>query len=114
MIYLKLFLRDDKVDNWIKQEHVKVSSILMILKKNLGYKNQDEIITKTGLNSSFLRIKLCWRTDIEYSELTKILNGIVKFYIETPSKRYYYQGRILLECVSENGILIFVPYYRTL
>ena len=115
MIYLKILLRDDKVDDWIKQEHVKVSSILMILKKNLGYKNQAEIIRKTGLDSSFLRIKLCWRNDQDYSELTQILNGIVKFSIETPSKRYYYnRGRNLLDYVAENGSLIFIPYYRAL
>ena len=114
MIYLKIILRDDKVDDWIKQEHVKVSSILMILKKNLGYKNQDEIIRKTGLDSFFLRIKLCWRNDTEYSELTQILNGIVKFSIETPAKRYHYRGRNLLDCVVENGTLVFIPYYRAI
>ena len=114
MIYLKILLRDDKVDDWIKQEHIKVSSILMILKKNLGYKNQDEIIRKTGLDSSFLRIKLCWRNDTEYSELTQILNGIVKFSIETPAKRYYYRGRNLLDYVAENGSLVFTPYYKAI
>jgi hypothetical protein len=114
MIYLKIILRDDKVNDWIKQEQVKVSSILIILKKNLGYKNQDEIITKTGLDPSFLRIKLCWRNDTEYSELTRILNGIVKFSIETPAKRYYYRGRNLLDYVAENGSLVFIPYYRTI
>ena len=115
MIYLKILLRDDKVDNWIKQEHVKVSSILMILKKNLGYKNQDEIIRKTGLDSSFLRIKLCWRTDQDYSELCQILNGIVQFSIETPSeRRYYYRGRNILDYVAKNGSLVFTPYYKAI
>lgn len=108
MIYLKILLRDD----WIKQEHVKVSSILMILKKNLGYKNLEEIIDKTGLDSSFLRIKLCWRTDTDYSELCQILNGIVRYSVETPSKRYYYRGRNLLDYVAENGSLVFISYYR--
>jgi hypothetical protein len=77
MIYLKILLRNDKVDDWIKQEQIKVSSILMILKKNLGYKNQAEIIRKTNLDSSFLRIKLCWKTDQEYTDLLCVLNGIV-------------------------------------
>ena len=114
MIYLKILLRDDKVDDWIKQEHVKVSSILMILKKNLGYKNHDEIIKKTGLGSSFLRIKLCWRTDTDYSELCRVLNGIVRFSIETSAKRYYYRGRNLLDYVAGNGVLIFTPYYKAI
>lgn len=115
---LKIILRDNKVDDWIKQEHFKVSSILMILKKNLGYKNQDEIIRKTGLDSSFLRIKLCWRNDTEYSELTKILNGIVKYSIENsienPAERYYRRGRNLLNFVAENGSLVFTPYYEAI
>lgn len=113
MIYLKILLRDDKVDDWIKQEHVKVSSILMILKKNLSYKNQDEIIRKTGLDSSFLRIKLCWRTDTDYSELTQILNGIID-YMATGKRAYFYRGRCLLDYVAENGSLVFIPYYRAI
>ena len=113
MIYLKILLRDDKVERWIEREHIKVSSILMILKKNLGYKNQTEIITKTDLDPSFLRIKLCWRTDQDYSELCQILNGIVRFSIESPKKRYYY-GRCLLDYVAENGALIFTPYYKAI
>lgn len=114
MIYLKILLRDDKVDDWIKNEGIKTSSILMILKKNFGYKNQDEIIDKTGLDSSFLRIKLCWRDDTEYSELTQILNEIVRFSTGAPTKRYHYRGRILLDYVAENGTLVFTSYYRAL
>lgn len=113
MIYLKILLSDDKVERWIEREHIKVSSILMILKKNLGYKNQTEIITKTDLDPSFLRIKLCWRNDQDYSELCQILNGIVRFLTESPKRRYL-SGRYLLDYVAENGILTFISYYKTL
>ena len=110
-MYLKIILRNDKVEEWIEREHIKVSSILMILKKNLGYKNQEEIIRKTGLDSSFLRIKLCWRGDPDYSEITKILNGIVG-YMSSGKRAYYYRGRCLLDYVESGGKLVFVPYYR--
>ena len=114
MIYLKILLRDDKVEKWMESEKVKISSILIILKKNLGYKNQEEIIRKTGLDSSFLRIKLCWRTDSEYFELCQTLNGIVEYFTETPSSKryYYYRGRTLLDYVAKNGTLAFTPYYK--
>ena len=117
MIYLKILLRDDKVDDWIKQEHIKVSSILMILKKNLGYKNQEEIIRKTNLDSSFLRIKLCWKTDQEYTDLLCVLNGIVEYFISTStqsSKRFYFRGRTVLDFIDKNGILTYIPYYKTI
>lgn len=115
MIYLKILLRDDKVDDWIENEGVKTSSILMILKKNLGYKNQNDIILKTGLDSSFLRVKLCWRTDQDYSKICQILNGIVGYFLSTVIRPPdYYGGRNLLDYVAENGSLIFIPYYRAL
>jgi hypothetical protein len=114
LIYLKLFLRDAEVKSWIEAEDIKVSSILMILKKNLGYKNQSEIIRKVGLDSSFLKIKLCWRNDAEYSKICQTLNGIVSYYLATSKKLYYYGGRDLLDYIEENGKLEFVPYYKTL
>jgi hypothetical protein len=116
LIYLKLFLRDAEVKSWIEAEDIKVSSILMILKKSLGYKNQTEIIRKTNLDSSFLRIKLCWKTDQEYTDLLCVLNGIVGYFISTSTqgKRYYYRGRTLLDFMEENGYLTFIPYYKTL
>jgi hypothetical protein len=115
-MYLKLFLRDAEVKSWIEAEDIKVSSILMILKKSLGYKNQTEIIRKTNLDSSFLRIKLCWKTDQEYTDLLCVLNGIVGYFISTSTqgKRYYYRGRTLLDFMEENGYLTFIPYYKTL
>ena len=111
---MKILLRDDKVEDWIEQEHIKVSSILRILKKNLGYKNQVDIITKTGLDPSFLRIKLCWRTDQEYSEICQVLNGIISYCLATLRKRpYYYHGRVLLEYIENGGgNLEFTPYYK--
>ena len=112
MIYLKLFLKDAEVKSWIKAEDIKVSSILMILKKSLGYKNQTEIIRKTNLNSSFLRIKLCWKTDQEYTDLLCVLNGIVGYYTSTSTR--YYNGRTLLDFINENGCLTYIPYYKTL
>ena len=112
MIYLKLFLKDSEVESWIKAEDIKVSSILMILKKSLGYKNQTEIIRKTNLNSSFLRIKLCWKTDQEYTDLLCVLNGIVGYYTSTSTR--YYNGRTLLDFINENGCLTYIPYYKTL
>ena len=112
MIYLKLFLKDAEVKSWIKAEDIKVSSILMILKKSLGYKNQTEIIRKTNLNSSFLRIKLCWKTDQEYTDLLCILNGIVEYYTSTFTR--YYNGRTLLDFINENGRLTYISYYKTL
>ena len=115
MIYLKLFLEDSKVKSWIEAEHIKVSSILMILKKNLGYKNRVDIITKTGLDPSFLRTKLCWRTDQEYSEMCQVLNGIVGYFLSTVIRPPgYFGGRDLLDFVEKNGKLEFVPYYRAL
>jgi len=112
MIYLKLFLRDAEVKSWIEAEDIKVSSILMILKKSLGYKSQTEIIRKTNLNSSFLRIKLCWKTDQEYTDLLCILNGIVEYYTSTFTR--YYNGRTLLDFINENGRLTYISYYETL
>ena len=112
MIYLKLFLKDAEVKSWLKAEDIKVSSILMILKKSLGYKNQTEIIRKTNLNSSFLRIKLCWKTDQEYTDLLCVLNGIVGYYTSTSTR--YYNGRTLLDFINENGCLTYIPYYKTL
>jgi hypothetical protein len=116
LIYLKLFLKDSEVKSWIETEGIKVSSILMILKKSLGYKNQTEVIVKTNLDSSFLRIKLCWKTDQEYTDLLCVLNGIVGYFISTSTqgKRYYYRGRTLLDFMEENGYLTFIPYYKTL
>ena len=116
MIYLKLFLRDAEVKSWIEAEDIKVSSILMILKKSLGYKNQTEIIRKTNLDSSFLRIKLCWKTDQEYTDLLCVLNGIVGYFTSTSTqgKRFYYRGRTLLDFINENGGLIYIPYYSIL
>ena len=116
MIYLKLFLRDVEVKSWIETEDIKVSSILMILKKSLGYKNQTEIIRKTNLDSSFLRIKLCWKTDQEYTDLLCVLNGIVGYFnsTSTQGKRYFYRGRTLLDFIDENGCLTYIPYYKTL
>ena len=116
MIYLKLFLRDAEVKSWIEAEDIKVSSILMILKKSLGYKNQTEIIRKTNLDSSFLRIKLCWKTDQEYIDLLCVLNGIVGYFNSTytQGKRYFYRGRTLLDFIDENGYLTYIPYYKTL
>jgi len=111
MIYLKLFLRDAEVKSWIEAEDIKVSSILMILKKSLGYKNQTEIIRKTNLDSSFLRIKLCWRTDQEYTDLLCVLNGIVGYFISTST---YYNGRTLLDFIDKNGCLTYIPYYKTI
>ena len=112
MIYLKLFLRDAEVKSWIEAEDIKVSSILMILKKSLGYKNQTEIIRKTNLDSSFLRIKLCWKTDQEYTDLLCVLNGIVGYFTSTSTQ--YYNGRTLLDFIDENGYLTYIPYYKTL
>ena len=113
MIYLKLFLKDSEVESWIKAEDIKVSSILMILKKSLGYKSQTEIIRKTNLNSSFLRIKLCWKTDQEYTDLLCVLNGIIKYFIST-STYTYFKGKTLLDFINKNGLLIYIPYYKTI
>ena len=115
-MYLKLFLRDEEVKSWIEAEDIKVSSILMILKKSLSYKNQTEIIRKTNLDSSFLRIKLCWKTDQEYTDLLCVLNGIVGYFISTSAlgKRYFYRGRTLLDFIDENGYLTYIPYYKTI
>ena len=113
MIYLKLFLKDAEVKSWIKAEDIKVSSILMILKKSLGYKNQTEIIRKTNLDSSFLRIKLCWKTDQEYTDLLCVLNGIVGYFV-SQGKRYFFSGRTLLDFIDKNGVLTYIPYYKTL
>jgi len=117
LIHLKLFLKDAEVKSWIEAEDIKVSSILMILKKSLGYKNQTEIIRKTNLDSSFLRIKLCWKTDQEYTELLCVLNGIVEYFISTSAqgKRFYFRGRTLLEFINENRRnLTPILYYKTL
>ena len=111
MIYLKLFLRDAEVKSWIETENIKVSSILMILKKSLGYKNQTEIIRKTNLDSSFLRIKLCWKTETEYQELLCILNGIAKIYTDT-KPGLYYKGTRVLDFVEKFGSLRYIPYYQ--
>ena len=88
----------------------------MILKKSLGYKNQTEIIRKTNLDSSFLRIKLCWKTDQEYTDLLCVLNGIVGYFISTSTqgKRFYYKGRTLLDFIDKNGYLTYIHYYKTL
>ena len=110
MIYLKLFLKDEEVKSWIEAEDIKVSSILMILKKSLGYKNQTEIIRKTNLDSSFLRIKLCWKTDQEYTDLLCVLNGIVGYFTSTSTQ--YYNGRTLLDFINENGYLTYISYYK--
>lgn len=114
MIYLKLFLRDAEVKSWIEAEDIKVSSILMILKRNLGYKNREEIISKTNLDEGFLRIKLCWRTDQEYSDIVCTLNGLVRYYIEAPKRERYYWGRTLLDFVEDHGSLTYIPYYKIL
>jgi len=116
LIYLRLFLKDAEVKSWIEAEDIKVSSILMILKKSLGYKNQIEIIRKTNLDPSFLRIKLCWKTDQEYTDLLCVLNGIVEYFISisTKGKRFYCKGRALLDFINENGCLIYTPYYSIL
>lgn len=114
MIYLKILLGDNKVDRWIEREKFNVSSILMILKKNLGYKNQGEIIRKTNLDPSFLKIKLCWKTDTEYSEITKILNDLIEYYTSGESRYFRYRGRVVLEVVAKGGKLEFVPYYKML
>ena len=116
MIYLKLFLRDEEVKLWIEAENIKVSSILMILKKSLGYKNQTEIIRKTNLDSSFLRIKLCWRTDQEYIDLLCVLIGIVGYFTATSTqgKRSSFRGRTLLDYIDKNGGLTFIPYFKSL
>ena len=114
MIYLKLFLRDAEVKSWIEAEDIKVSSILMILKKSLGYKNQTEIIRKTNLDSSFLRVKLCWKTDQEYTDLLCVLNGIVGYFVSTPTQSLYYRGRTLLDFIDKNGSLTYIPYYKTI
>lgn len=114
MIYLKILLGDNKVDRWIEREKFNVSSILMILKKNLGYKNQDEIIRKTNFDPSFLKIKLCWKTDTEYFEITKILNDLIEYYTSDKSRYFRYRGRVVLDVVAKGGNLEFVPYYKTL
>ena len=110
MIYLKLFLKDSELKSWIEAEDIKVSSILMILKKSLGYKNQIEIIRKTNLDPSFLRIKLCWKTDQEYTDLLCVLNGIVGYFTSTSTQ--YYNGRTLLDFINENGYLTYISYYK--
>jgi hypothetical protein len=113
MIYLKLFLSDAEVESWIEDEDIKVSSILMILKKSLKYKNQTEVIKKTNLDPSFLRIKLCWKTDQEYTDLLCVLNGIIKYFIST-STYTHFKGKTLLDFINKNGLLIYIPYYKTI
>lgn len=115
MIYLKLFLKDEEVKSWIEAEDIKVSSILMILKKSLGYKNQTEVIRKTNLDSSFLRIKLCWKTDQEYTDLLCVLNGIVEYFTSNfTSTSTYFKGKTLLDFINENGYLTYISYYKIL
>ena len=113
MIYLKLFLGDSEVKSWLESEHIKESSILMILKKSLGYKNQEEVIKKTNLDPSFLRIKLYWRTDQEYSEILYVLNGFID-YFASQGRSDYYRGRTLLDYVVENGIFAYISYWELL
>ena len=75
-MFIKIFLRNDKVKDWIKSENIKTSSILMILKKNLGYKNRGQILRNINycLSATFLNTKLCWRTDADYSDICCTLN----------------------------------------
>ena len=113
MIYLKLFLGDLEIKSWIESENIKESSILMILKKRKKKKNQEEVIKKTNLDYSFLRIKLCWRTDQEYSEILYVLNGFID-YFAAQGRSDYYRGRTLLDYVEENGILAYISYWKLL
>jgi hypothetical protein len=113
MIYLRIILRDDKVKDWIEKEHIKTSTVLTILKKNLGYKNRAQIIKNIScFSSTFINTRLCWRTDAEYSDICCTLNGLVKCCSLLDGRQYYY-GKRLLEYVEKNGVLTYVPYYRT-
>jgi len=114
-MFIKIFLRDDKVKDWIKSENIKTSSILMILKKNLGYKNRGQILRNINycLSATFLNTKLCWRTDAEYSDICCTLNGLIR-YCSSLNKHQYYFGKSLLDYVENRGVLKFIPYYRTL
>jgi hypothetical protein len=111
MIWLKFFIKDNEVESWKKSEGYTISSILMILKRAQGYKNGKEITKKTHLDPSFLRIKLCWKSETEYQELLCILNGIAKIYTDTKPVLYY-KGTCVLDFVEKFGSLRYIPYYQ--
>ena len=113
MVYLKILLSNEKEKSWLESEGMKCSSILMILKKNLGYKNQTEILKKTDLDPAFLKIKLFWKTDQEFSEITQLLNGLVNILPHNSRVTYYTRGRYLLGYKEKGGKLEYVPYFKT-
>ena len=108
MIWLKFFVKDDEIESWSKSEGYTISSILMILKNAHGYKNGTEITEKTNLDPTFLRIKLCWKSETEYKELLCILNGVVKIYTD---QNLYYRGTCVLDFINKFETLEYVPYY---
>lgn len=99
---IKFVLGEDSVKGWLKSEGYKTGTIQIILKGNLGCKNLGDIVRRTKLDTSFLRTKLCWKTDQEYSDICSLLNDVV-----AAERTCYWRGRGLLDYSVQGGKLCF-------
>ncbi len=106
---IKIYFDNDELKSWMKREGYTAKSILRIVEKNLGFTCEREIIEKTKLDSSFLRIPLCWKTESEYNTISCILNGVVERYI-TPPKPYI-RGKNILDYNLSGGNFCHVSFF---
>ena len=104
-MYIKLFVIDSKIKDWLDREGYKVSTILMIIKKNLHIKNGQTIITNYYVERSFINTKLCWKTEDDYNQIVRRINDILTY--STIDNRY----RNHLCYIEKSGSLVYLPYY---
>jgi hypothetical protein len=71
----------------MNEEGYQESSILMILKKELHFKNSREIMNKYEVLEGFLREKVCWKSEEEYKQILWILSSLLTRVKEIPSWR---------------------------
>lgn len=106
---IKIYFDNDELKSWIKREGYTSKSILRIMEKNLEFTCEKEIIEKTKLDSSFLRIPLCWKTEYEYNAISCILNGIVERYTTPPIP--YIRGKNILDYTLCRGNFCHVSFF---
>ena len=84
-VWLQFYISGDKVQRFMNEEGYQESSILMILKRELHFKNSREITNKYGVLEGFLREKVCWRNEEEYKQILWILSSLLTRVKEIPS-----------------------------
>ena len=91
--------------DWLEREGYKVSTISEIIKNNFGYSSREEIIKKFRVQSGFLNVRLCWKSDHEQTDIVVRVGEIIKAF---SSLHYHYRGSSnLLNYIVKNGNLMY-------